>query len=492
MIGKFLHYVSQTPDHPAILIGGETYSYSQLFEKASAIARAVKDNAGDTHYVGLYTDNNIHTYAALLGILFAGKAFVPLNHKFPDERLGKIIDDAGIKLIAGCAGTEARFGKIREGLNYIHPEKSEIVPGFIPATINSGADAYILYTSGSTGVPKGIPITHENFQALLDALRNRFTLEASDRVLQAFELSFDVSLACVFFAWEYGSLLVVADLDGITAVNAFKAVYDHKTTFVTLPPSALYYLKRLRLIGSVQLPWVHTTLFTGEALPYKVVEEWKSSAQQSVVENAYGPTETTVWCLFYKLEQDVSAQLVNGLCPIGEGLAGIGVRIVDEKGADVKDGERGELWVSGHQIFHGYRNNPGKTAEVLFTDDSGNRWYKTGDIVVKNSKGNIVYVNRKDNQVQVNGFRVELGEVEHALRKASGIDVAVVLASEKNQVTELFGFLEGKFERDQVLFRMRDLVPAYMVPRDLISVSPMPVNTNGKIDKQLLRKNYLS
>lgn len=492
MLDGFLKSAAVSPGDPAIRIGGKTYSYSELLKMASAVSRALNDHPDKSHYVGLYTDNTVHTYAALLGILMAGKAFVPLNHKFPDERLEKIITDAAINQVACCSGSEDRLKAVHPQLQFIFPDQLQTGNVFAAVATDGNSDAYILYTSGSTGVPKGIPITRDNFSALLAALRKRFTIQPEDRVLQAFELSFDVSLACVFFAWEFGATLVVADLDGITAVNAFKAIYEEKATFVTLPPSALYYLKRLRLIGSVQLPFVHTTLFTGEALPYKVVEEWKTSAPQTAVENAYGPTETTVWSLFYKLEEDAAEQLVNGLCPIGEGLDGIAVRIVDEKGTDVADGERGELWVSGPQIFHGYRNNETKTKEVLNTDADGNSWYKTGDIVLKNAKGNIVYINRKDNQVQVNGYRVELGEVEHALRKASGIDGAVVLATEKNQVTELYGFLEGKFEKEEVLSRMRTLVPGYMVPRDLVAVNPLPVNTNGKVDKLLLKKTYLA
>jgi acyl-coenzyme A synthetase/AMP-(fatty) acid ligase len=240
------------------------------------------------------------------------------------------------------------------------------------------------------------------------------------------------------------------------------------------------------------LPDVHTTLFTGEALQYAVSEDWKKCAPHSVVENAYGPTETTVWCLFYKLDADSGDQLINGLCPIGDVLDGLHCRIVDEQGKDVPDESRGELWVGGEQIFHGYSNNPDKTKEVLFTDQKGMRWYKTGDIVVRNKQGNIVYVNRKDNQVQVNGYRVELGEVEFAIRKTSGTDGAVVIAVERNNVTELIAFVEGKFDSQKLTAQLAEQLPAYMIPREINSVAALPVNSSGKIDKQKLREQYSS
>src|SRR5690606_7633274 len=120
-------------------------------------------------------------------------------------------------------------------------------------------------------------------------------------VLQAFELSFDVSLACTFLAWQYGATLIIPEMEGIVAVNSFKAIYEHSATFVTIPPSAIFYLKKLKMLGAIKIPSVHTTLFTGEALPYKLVSDWKRSAENTIVENAYGPTETTVWSLFYRL-----------------------------------------------------------------------------------------------------------------------------------------------------------------------------------------------
>jgi amino acid adenylation domain-containing protein len=489
MLSGFLKYANETPASPAIYIEGKIYSYAECYKMAAGVAKKIKTASGN--YIGLYTDNTIYTYTSLLGILLSGKAFVPLNHKFPDPRLLAIIRDAGIQTVLGSEESKIRIDAINAGMNFIFPEKESPAESFPFEKPSGDTDAYILYTSGSTGVPKGIPITIASFEALMTALRKRFTLQQKDKVLQAFELSFDVSLACIFLTFEYGSALVVADLNGITAVNAFKAIYENQVSFVTLPPSALFYLKRLRLVGSVPLPFVHTTLFTGEALPFSVVEEWRKCAPSTVVENAYGPTETTVWCLFYRLDETTKDQLVNGLCPIGEGLDGIGVEIVDESGKKVADEVRGELWVSGEQIFRGYRNNPAKTKEVLAVNEKNERVYKTGDIVVKNSRGNIVYVNRKDNQVQVNGYRVELGEVEHALRKASGIESAVIIASEKNQVTELYGFLEGNFNKEEIFSLMRAQLPGYMVPRELFGVKALPLNTNGKIDKLRLREEFL-
>lgn len=491
MIKGFLRSYERFPQKTALIVHNKEFTFEWVYKQAADIAATISSVSKEEHFIGLYTDNNECTYAGLLGILMAGKGFVPLNHKFPDERLKKIISDAGIKHILHCSSSESRVQEILSNSSIV-ADKEKVKNTVSEFKVDDEKIAYILFTSGSTGIPKGIPITHLNFNSLIQALDKRYSLTENDKVLQAFELSFDVSLACIFIAWEYGCALVVPDLNGIVAVNAFKAIYDHQVNFVTLPPSAIFYLKKLKVLGYMKVPFVHTTLFTGEALPMKLVTEWKTSAENTIVENAYGPTETTVWSLFYKLDDTTPEQTINGLCPIGECLDDINYKIVDDKMNDLPDRERGELLVEGKQIFHGYWNDPKKTKEVLHEDSAGKKWYKTGDIVVRNTSGNIVYINRKDNQVQVNGYRVELGEVEHALKQVTGIDGVVVLAKSTEDKTELFAFIESEITNEVLNARLKEKLPFYMIPRQYFHVSPLPVNTNGKIDKQLLAKQFLS
>jgi non-ribosomal peptide synthetase component F len=350
--------------------------------------------------------------------------------------------------------------------------------------------AYTLFTSGSTGVPKGIPISHENLDALMEDMWLRYPLSQGNKVLQAFELSFDVSIACILLAWTQGAHLIVADLNGITAIQAFKSVYDHQVDFVVLPPWALFYIKKLKLLA-MPMPWVKQTLFTGEALSWNVVQDWMTSAVHSKVDNAYGPTEGTVWSLIDSLDETIQHQLVNGLCPIGQNLKTIQIQIVNDNGELVKQGERGELWIGGPQIFHGYVNLEEKTKEVLFEKDQI-FWYKTGDIVFENDFNKIMYVNRKDNQVQINGYRVELGEVEHHLRDFIESDAAVVLAHTHDDVTELFAFAESEQKsEEEILDALKKNLPGYMVPRNVFILPSLPVNASGKIDKTNLRNTYL-
>jgi amino acid adenylation domain-containing protein len=488
MISYFQHIVrhaSVSADCPAISIGKETIHYQELISSAVQVAQQIDFK---NQNVGLYTDNNLDMYISLLAIWISGNAYVPLNHKFPSDRLFKIIEESKINCILGSE--QAR--KNTDGLhvkNWIVPEYNiEEVLNFPEITLSE--KAYTLFTSGSTGVPKGIPITHQNVDALMMDMVVRYPLNSNNKVLQAFELSFDVNIACVLIALTQGAHLVVADLNGITAINAFKAIHESQVDFVVLPPSALFYIKKLRLLQIPQ-PQIKTTLFTGEALPWNVVQDWKTCATQSSVDNAYGPTEGTVWATIDRIDEDTEQQVVNGLCPIGQPLQHIQYKIIDEQGIPAAQGQRGELWIGGDQIFDGYVHLPEKTNEVL-VKENGIRWYKTGDIVMMNDHQKIMYVNRKDNQVQINGYRVELGEVEHHLRNWLGHDAAVVLAKTENNVTELFAFIEGTAQQEsEAVEALRKIVPGYMVPRRIFALTSLPINSSGKIDKSLLRNTYL-
>ena len=472
------------PDATAITIGKEKLTYSELVSKAFSLAQSIEVRKQN---IGIYTDNNVDMYVGVLAIWLSGNAYVPINHKFPIDRLKKIIAESDITWVLASPQGQAFLSEISavEWLNYSH---DEILAG--SSVINENFWAYTLFTSGSTGQPKGIPISHDNVDALMLDMWTRYPLTSDNKVLQAFELSFDVSIACILLAWSQGAHLVVADLNGITAIQAFKAIYDHQVDFVVLPPSALFYIKKLKLLA-MEMTWVKQTLFTGEALPWNVVQDWKTSATLSKIDNAYGPTEGTVWSLIDSLDEHIEAQLVNGLCPIGQNLATIQCRIVNEQREEVSQGERGELLIGGPQIFQGYVNLQEKTNEVLF-EENGIRWYRTGDIVFLNDHGKIMYVNRKDNQVQINGYRVELGEVEHHLRKNIGHDAAVVLAHSHEGVTELYGFVEMTTSSEELILEaMRKNLPGYMVPRSVFILPSLPVNSSGKIDKSNLRKTHL-
>ncbi|MEY2938783.1 MAG: hypothetical protein RL062_1372, partial [Bacteroidota bacterium] len=230
-----IYHATRSSLSPAISIGKQSITYSELIGSAAQVAQQIQVK---NQNIGLYTDNNLDMYISLLAIWISGNAYVPLNHKFPVDRLMKIIDESEIEIILSSDPSQSTLSDIQDK-HWIVPQYNRSLSIDIP-NITFSQKAYTLFTSGSTGAPKGIPITHGNLEALMIDLLERYPLNANHKVLQAFELSFDVSIACVLIALTQGAHLVVADLNGITAINAFKAIHESQVDFVVLPPSALF------------------------------------------------------------------------------------------------------------------------------------------------------------------------------------------------------------------------------------------------------------
>lgn len=499
MISGFISNCQKRPNSPAIIVEDKTYTYKDLFLIASKISKLLKS---DEKVVGVYTDYSVYTYASIIAILLNGKGFVPINKKFPKDKLCNIFISSGVKTILCNKNSTSELIPIQSETNFefvindfFHEEINtddtitNINIDFSPSEI-----AYILFTSGSTGIPKGIGITNKNFQSFIKAITqsNNYDFNSSDVFLQIFELSFDVSIACTFIAWEVGACLTPVSTDGIVFINALETIKKYEVTVVSMAPSALVYMKQLGLLDEFSFPKLRYTLFTGEALPFNLVKSWQQVAKNSIIENAYGPTEVTVWSSIYRIdEKNTPNEIINGLVPIGKVLNGVSYRICDDKLNPINTGEFGELLLYGDQVANGYWNDPMRTSSTfvkLNQNEFSGSWYRTGDIVVENKLGNLVYINRMDNQVQINGFRVELGEIEFRIKEFTNKDSAVVLAFQNsNNTITLISFIENIGDSVSELKKhLISTLPPYMIPKKFYNIELMPLNNSGKIDRKKL------
>ncbi|GIF01027.1 AMP-binding protein [Paractinoplanes rishiriensis] len=464
--------VARHPDAIAVELPDEAVTYRRLWDLAGGVACRL----GAATRVGLEAGGGLATYAGYLGALRAGAAVVPVDPRQPAGRAADILRRAGVDAFVSRGDVESYGGEARQ---------------------ESGAVAYILFTSGSTGVPKGVPITHRNALAFLATALDRYELGPGSRVSHTFALTFDMSVLDLFGAWGSGATLVVPSPgERLLPVDY---VVGRRLTHLAAAPSLVSLAMRTRMLSPGSMPDLRWSLFAGEALRQDQAAAWSAAAAGSVVENIYGPTEATVVCLGYRLPAAPGDRPVtrNGTVPIGAALPGVDTLILDDRGRPAGEGE---LCVRGPQRFHGYldpEDDAGRFVE--FAGDGPARgvppgvrpadrhWYRTGD-QVRIEDGSIVYLGRRDRQRKLRGHRVELGEVEGALRTVPGVLDSAVVWRDTFDGGELLAVCTGEERPEPVLRRaLKERLPAYLVPAGLRWAAQLPLNANGKTDYAAVR-----
>jgi amino acid adenylation domain-containing protein len=338
--------------------------------------------------------------------------------------------------------------------------------------------AYLLFTSGSTGAPKGVPVTHANVRAFLAANQERYRLTPDDRLTQTFDQTFDLSVFDLFMAWEHGAR--VCAMEPIEILAPFRYLERNGITVWFSVPSVAAMLRKRGALRPGTMPTLRWSLFCGEALPRATAEAWQAAAPGSAVENLYGPTELTIACTAHRWDPATSpAACVHDNVPIGRPYPGLHTLVVDEELTPVPDGETGELCVAGPQTTPGYWQAPSITAQRWFAH-RGRTYYRTGDLV-RLRNGEYVCLGRNDQQVKVGGHRVELGEIEAVLRRAGAVEAVAVLWPDTDTVGAV---VTGAVDPAALTAACDAALPAYMVPRSVHVVGELPVNGNGKIDRR--------
>ncbi|MEW2260253.1 amino acid adenylation domain-containing protein [Streptomyces sp. NPDC047869] len=517
----FLASVRRVPENPALSLHGRTWTYRELDGIARLWAGALTRPGGRPGRVAILGHRSIVTYAGFLAALYAGATVVPLNKKYPVARNRDILERAEAGAVLADAGSHAHLGPLLDGLAdapaVVLPESDE-APGTLPATVRTltrgdladrvqpaepvavapGDGAYLLFTSGTTGLPKGVPISHANAAAFLSANTERYRFTEHDRFTNTFDQTFDLSVFDLFMAWGSGGCLV--PMDTYDLMTPLDFVRDNDITVWFSVPSVAVLQHRRGALEPGRLPSLRWSLFCGEALPAATAQAWQEAAPGSVVENLYGPTEATIACLVHRWDPKTSpAGVVNGVVSIGSPYPGMAAAVLAEDGSPVPDGETGELCLTGHQVFEGYLNAPEQTRSAFHVLSSAfgpdHRWYRTGDLVRRLESGEYGYVGRLDTQVKILGHRIETGEVEAHLLRQERVDQAVVVPvpGDEEGVTVLAGILAGDgidvYDVDEEL---RRTLPPYMIPLTYHLLDAFPLNDNGKVDRKALRRRVES
>ena len=512
----FVASAHATPDAIALDFGDRHVTYAQLLEAAKGVARTITAlrTPHDTPFVGVLGQRSLTTYAGMLGASMAGVGYIPLHPDFPWSRSADPLDRTGTSIVicdeAGLRHASNMRASTAPPQTVIHlggPETTAQLDNvgirwrdastasaeWPLAHVDPSADAiaFLPFTSGSTGRPKGVLVRHGNICAFKDAMRARFAPTSSDRFSQLFDTTFDPSLFDCFVAWDAGATVCVPRPDEMLRIEQY--AIDRQLTIWFSVPSVGLLLQRRRVLTSGCFPNLRLALFAGEALPTKLAISFADAAPHAHVENLYGPTELTVVCTGYRWSRDEdNPHRDEATVPIGWPMGAMHVRVTDASGVPVADGVVGELELTGPQVTAGYFDDPDKTAAAFVEDELTQKtFYRTGDRARRDaSTGCIYFLGRNDAQVQVRGYRVELGDVEAAVCDELGCERVVALGWPETLAGAdgIVVFTDIPIEDPTPhLQGLRSRLPHYMVPRRLVSLEAFPLSANGKIDRHALR-----
>jgi amino acid adenylation domain-containing protein len=512
----FVRSCEQFPHRAAISVAGHDVSYVQLSDRAKSLAATLQRELRKAvvPLTAVFAHRSENAYVGVLGALMAGHGYVPLNRTFPVDRTRLILDRSMCRSLIVDAGSEPQLDRLLsetdKKLVLLCPDNLDVgelsmkFPGHRILGMNdlAAADeweppeksvnsiAYLLFTSGSTGQPKGVMVSHANLTHYVDYITRRYGYSSNDRLSQTFDLTFDLSAHDMFVAWEKGACVCCPTQKEIIKPGAF--INKARLTAWFSVPSTAIFMRKLGELKPGLYPHLRLSLFCGEALPVDVVSEWSTAAPNSIIENIYGPTELTIGCTAYRWDNQTSPDdCEHGIVPIGEPFEDMDAVIVDEDLREVAAGCEGELLMTGPQLSHGYWCDDEKTrrAFVSVTGRTGT-YYRTGDRVRRRGPDKpLIYLGRLDHQVKVLGHRVELGEVEAVVRNLCGVAAVVALAwpnSSNADGIELFLETE-KFDTESLMKQLKTKLPNYMVPRRIRTLPRLPLNPNGKYDRKALQ-----
>ncbi|MGV9712982.1 amino acid adenylation domain-containing protein, partial [Gordonia sp. NPDC003424] len=494
--GIFAAVVAHNLDRPAVTDDrGETLNYGELDERSTALARSlVAAGAGPETLIGVALPRTVDLIVAIVGILKSGAAYLPLDLSQPADRLTNIVTDAAPVLVIAENGQLS--GVDSTGIPVVDlgdlPPTDRAIE--LPPVHDGRLRAYIIATSGSTGRPKGVEITHRDVVALMAAAARDMELRSDDVWTMFHSYAFDFSVWELWGALLTGGRLVVVDRATTRDPEAFLSLLvREQVTMLSQTPSAFYQLIDARARGGVPLERLRYLVLGGEALSFDQVRRWYANnpADTSRLVNMYGITETTVHVTFRPLDP---ASVGSDASLIGRPLSSLQMHILDSRLRPVVDGAIGEIYVGGDQLARGYLHQPTLTSTRFVADPfaTGSRLYRTGDLA-RRLGDDIEYLGRGDAQVQLRGFRIEYGEVEGALLSADGVLAAAAVVKHRDGfVDQLVGYVvanpgEGDaVDLADVKRAVAARVPDYMVPDVILRVRRLPLNVNGKLDRQAL------
>jgi amino acid adenylation domain-containing protein len=492
--------VKRRPEALALTCDGQTLTYAQVGERANRLANRLRAlGVGPQTFVGVFMERSNDLVVAILGVLKAGAAYVPLDPTYPHDRLGFMIADAGVSIVVADTGSLDSLPKAGHGLRCIDLHSPEVQSAANEAPDGGpspAGPAYLIYTSGSTGRPKGVVVSHGNVVRLYSSSREHFRFDERHVWSMFHSYAFDVSVWEMWGAFAHGGRLVVVPNSVARDPEAFHDLLRQEgVSILSQTPSAFHQLMlvdRARAETHLDLQFI---VFAGEELDPRKLRPWaaKYGCAHPLLVNMYGITETTVHSTFRALDEH---DVFDGSgSPIGRPLGDLRIYVVDRRGRLAPPGVPGEMYVGGPGLATGYWRRPQLTAERFVPDGHGlhvgERLYTSGDMARQLPDGSLEFLGRRDHQVKLRGYRIELGEVEAALGEHPAVADCVAQVREdapgdRRLVVYVAGSSTAPLSTSELREFLQDRLPPYMVPATFVLLDRLPLTPSGKVDRRAL------
>lgn len=478
----------------AFIDENSSLTYGELCSAARSIGTYLaKENIGKKP-VAIYLDKSVKTVASMLGIVYAGCFYAVVDSEMPIERISKIFSSLNPSAVI----TDSKYLDSAKQLGipdvflYDEAVECEADDEILCAVRDEQIDTdplYALYTSGSTGMPKGALLSHRNVIAYSEWAVKTFNINEDTVFGNQTPFYFSMSVTDVYSTLRAGATLVIIPKPFFTfPIKLIGFLNEYKVNTIYWVPSAMAIVSSFKLFEIAKPEYLKTVLFAGEVMPVKHLNYWRDNLGEDILfANLYGPTETTDICTYYIVDR----RFTDGeSLPIGRHCDNCNVFIVNEKGEEAAVGEEGELYARGSFLAFGYYNNPEKTAEAFVQNPLNTaypeRVYKTGDLVRLEENGEISYICRKDYQIKHMGYRIELGEIEAAVSSVEGVNECACVFDDENDKIVLF-YTANRCKEDKLMAALATKLTSYLMPNKVFKLSVMPHNQNGKIDRKLLK-----
>ena len=506
-----LEYLEQTaarlPDKMAVTDGEEACNFSELQRDSARIGRILSDYIEPSEPVAVMMKKSTKTLRIFLGTVYAGGFYCLLDPDFPDERHKSQLETLSPKVIVTESGTLEKIERLGfKGTVILTDELFAKIAALsddatelpINKSIDPAAPLYCNFTSGSTGVPKGVLVGHASVISFIDTFTELFNITENDVIGNQAPFDFDVSVKDIYSSLKTGATMVIIPTAYFRFPNNVMDMLEkYEVTTLTWAVSALVLLNRLHEFMYKVPPKINKILFSGEEMPAKHLKDWMDQYPDAEFVNLYGPTEITCNCSYYRIDRkDVPEKL-----PIGHVFPGKEIYLVADDGRVIPESETdtiGEICVAGNELALGYYNNPEATAKAFVTLDGIGKVYRTGDLGYRKD-GLLHFAGRHDFQIKHNGHRIELEEIERAMNSLTGIMQACCLYdSAKYRIVVYYSTEKttsqdstadgGVLDKKQIVAGLKQKLPEYMLPNVYKPMDELPLSKNGKIDRNKLRE----